>query len=60
MVPEEYGGMGLGPMAYAVITEELSRGWMSVASIIARGGSLPGATEEQKEEYVPQTRRRGR
>jgi alkylation response protein AidB-like acyl-CoA dehydrogenase len=53
MVPEEYGGMGLGPMAYAVITEELSRGWMSVASIIARGGSLPGATEEQKEEYVP-------
>lgn len=53
MVPEKYGGMGLGPLAYAVITEELSRGWMSVASIIARGGSLPGATEEQMDEYVP-------
>lgn len=54
MTPEEYGGMGLGTLAYAVVTEELSRGWMSVASIIARGGNLPGATEEQKAEYVPE------
>ncbi|PGF13859.1 acyl-CoA dehydrogenase [Natrinema sp. CBA1119] len=51
--PEEYGGLGMGPLAYAVVTEELARGWMSVASIIARGQNLHGATEEQKEEYVP-------
>lgn len=51
--PEEYGGLDLGTLAYAVITEELSRGWMSVASIIARGQGLPGGTDEQKAEYVP-------
>jgi len=51
--PEEYGGLGMGTLAYAVVTEELSRGWMSVASIIARGQDIPGATAEQKAEYVP-------
>jgi len=39
--------------SYAVIAEELSRGWLSVGSIIARGQSLAGATDEQKEEYLP-------
>ena len=51
--PEEYGGLDMGPLAYAVVTEELARGWMSVASIIARGQNLAGGTEEQKQEYVP-------
>jgi len=51
--PEKYGGLAMDNLAYAVVTEELARGWMSVASIIARGQNLPGATEEQKEEYVP-------
>jgi alkylation response protein AidB-like acyl-CoA dehydrogenase len=53
LTDEEYGGLGLGLKAYAVIAEELSRGWMSTGSIIARGQSLAGATEEQKEEYLP-------
>lgn len=53
MAPEEYGGLDMGALAYAVVTEELARGWMSVASIIARGGDLPGATDEQRAEYVP-------
>ncbi len=35
-IPEQYGGMGLGVFEYCLIAEELSRGWMSVASIIAR------------------------
>jgi len=39
-VPEEYGGLGLGAFEYAIITEELARGWMSVASIIARAGGV--------------------
>ena len=41
-IPEEYGGLGLGVFEYCLITEELARGWMSVASIIARAGSVMG------------------
>jgi len=39
-MPEEHGGMGLGVFEYALIAEELARGWMSVASIIARASSM--------------------
>ena len=39
-VPAEYGGLGLGVFEYAMISEELSRSWMSVASIIARAQGL--------------------
>lgn len=39
-VPTEYGGLGLGVFDYAMISEELSRSWMSVASIIARAQGL--------------------
>ena len=42
-IPEEYGGMGLGCFEYCLITEELSRSWMSVASLIARGNGMIGA-----------------
>jgi alkylation response protein AidB-like acyl-CoA dehydrogenase len=54
-IPEEYGGLGLGVFEYCLITEELARGWMSVASIIARGNSLIGSkgmTEAQKQRYM--------
>ena len=37
LIPEEYGGLGLGVFEYAVIVEELARAWMSVSSLIARG-----------------------
>ena len=30
-IPEEYGGLGLGCFEYCLVTEELARGWMSVA-----------------------------
>jgi alkylation response protein AidB-like acyl-CoA dehydrogenase len=36
-IPEQYGGSGLGVFEYCLISEQLARGWMSVASIIARG-----------------------
>jgi acyl-CoA dehydrogenase len=36
-IPEEYGGLGLGAFEYCLICEQLARGWMSVASIVARG-----------------------
>ena len=40
MIPAEYGGIGLGVFEYALITEELARAWMSVASIIARANGM--------------------
>ena len=33
-IPEEFGGLGLDYTTFAVIFEELSRGWMSVSGII--------------------------
>jgi alkylation response protein AidB-like acyl-CoA dehydrogenase len=54
LIPEEYGGLGLGVFEYALVTEELSRAWMSVASIIARGNGIYGdISEEQKRKYLP-------
>jgi len=55
IIPEEYGGMGLGAFEYCLITEELARAWMSVASIIARGNGLIGSramNEDQKRRYL--------
>ncbi|WP_435127699.1 acyl-CoA dehydrogenase family protein [Actinacidiphila sp. bgisy144] len=40
LIPTEYGGMGLGVFEYCLIAEELARGWMSVASIIARAQGM--------------------
>jgi alkylation response protein AidB-like acyl-CoA dehydrogenase len=40
MIGREHGGMGHGVFEYALITEELARAWMSVASIIARGNGM--------------------
>ena len=57
LIDEEYDGLGLDLKAYALIAEELSRGWLSVGSIIARGQSLSGATEAQKREYLPKMAR---
>ncbi len=39
-IPEEYGGLGLGAFEYCLVAEELARGWMSVASIIARANGM--------------------
>jgi alkylation response protein AidB-like acyl-CoA dehydrogenase len=51
MIPEEFGGLGLGAFEYCLVAEELARGWMSVASIIARGNgfyrSIPGSGQER-------------
>src|SRR5471032_459380 len=55
VIPEEYGGLGLGVFEYCLITEELARAWMSVASIIARGNGLSAGrrmTEAQRAEFL--------
>ena len=56
-LPEEYGGMGLGVFEYCLITEELSRGWMSVASIIARAGGVMGVKGWPEEKRLELTRK---
>ena len=60
LIPEEYGGLGLGAFEYCLVAEELSRAWMSVGSLIARGNGLFGLaqmTEEQRREYLPKVAR---
>lgn len=53
LVDKQYGGMGLGAFEYCMISEELARGWMSAASIIARaqGGGVIG-DEKRREELL--------
>ena len=56
LIPEEYGGLGLGYFEYCLVAEELSRAWMSVGSIIARGNSfyrsIPAASDEERREKI--------
>ncbi|MER3399430.1 MAG: acyl-CoA dehydrogenase [Chloroflexota bacterium] len=54
-IPTEYGGLGLGVFEYCLVTEELARAWMSVASIIARGNSMGVSElpEEYRRKYLP-------
>src|SRR3954447_15329571 len=56
--PTEYGGMGLDTLSMAIVTEELSRGWLSVGSVMTRmiiTGTLimSNGTEEQKRKFLP-------
>ena len=57
-IPEEYGGLGLDHTSFAMIFEELSKGWMSVSGIIGTHHVLAhvvanGGTEEQKQRFLP-------
>jgi len=57
-IPEEYGGMGLDLTTYAMIVEELSRGWISISGVVNThfiGAYLlmKFGTEEQKNHYLP-------
>jgi butyryl-CoA dehydrogenase len=53
-VPEEFGGLGLGVFEYCLITEELSRAWMSSASVIARaqGMGVNMLPPDKRDEYL--------
>lgn len=54
MISEEYGGLGLGVFEYCLVAEELSRAWLSVGSLLARGNGMGGDfTEEQKATLLP-------
>ncbi|QWF23291.1 acyl-CoA dehydrogenase family protein [Nocardioides sp. LMS-CY] len=57
-VPEEYGGLDLDPVSFALVFEELSRGWMGIAGILGSHSlacriiALHGTTEQQQR-YLP-------
>jgi butyryl-CoA dehydrogenase len=57
-IPEEYGGLGLDLLTYALIQVELSRGWMSLSGVlnthfISAWMIQTHGTEEQRERYLP-------
>jgi alkylation response protein AidB-like acyl-CoA dehydrogenase len=54
----EHGGLGLGAMAVAVVTEELSAAWFSVGALPARNWALAVllekfGTPDQKKKWLP-------
>lgn len=57
-IPEEYGGSPVSMPCYVWVTQELARGWMSLAgamgghTVVAKLLTLFG-TEEQKRTYLP-------
>src|SRR5690625_5247090 len=57
-VPEEYGGTPVSMPCYVAVTQELARGWMSLAgamgghTVVAKLLTLFG-TDEQKSCYLP-------
>ncbi|MDD7812038.1 acyl-CoA dehydrogenase family protein [Mycobacterium sp. CSUR Q5927] len=57
-VPEEYGGTTVSMPCYVLVTQELARGWMSLAgamgghTVVAKLLTLFG-TDEQKRRYLP-------
>ncbi|MEV4152887.1 acyl-CoA dehydrogenase family protein [Nocardia salmonicida] len=58
LVPAEYGGVDVSTACFAGVTEELARGWMSLAGAIG-GHSVISyliktfGTDEQKSKYLP-------
>jgi len=57
-IPEEFGGLGESLLTYALVVEEIARGWMSVSGVInthfiVAYMLLRHGTQEQKEKYLP-------
>jgi alkylation response protein AidB-like acyl-CoA dehydrogenase len=57
-IPEEHGGMGLDLTTYAMIVEELSRGWISISGVVNTHfiGSyllMKFGSDAQKEKFLP-------
>jgi alkylation response protein AidB-like acyl-CoA dehydrogenase len=58
MIPEEYGGIGESLLTYALVVEEIARGWMSVSGVInthfiVAWMLMHHGTDEQKQRYLP-------
>jgi alkylation response protein AidB-like acyl-CoA dehydrogenase len=58
MIPEEYGGLGESLLTYALVVEEIARGWMSVSGILNTHFIVAymikqHGTDEQKQHFLP-------
>ena len=58
MIPDEYGGLGESLLTYALVVEEIARGWMSVSGVINTHFIVAymlkqHGTEEQRQKYLP-------
>jgi len=58
VIPEEYGGLGESLLTYALVVEEIARGWMSVSGVInthfiVAYMIMQHGTDEQKQRYLP-------
>ena len=58
VIPEEYGGLGESLLTYALVVEEIARGWMSVSGVInthfmVAHMLMHHGTQEQKQKYLP-------
>src|SRR5688572_5788977 len=57
-IPEEFGGLGESLLTYALVVEEIARGWMSVSGVINTHFIVAymikqHGTPEQKDHYLP-------
>ncbi|KRA38066.1 MULTISPECIES: acyl-CoA dehydrogenase family protein [unclassified Nocardioides] len=57
-IPEEFGGLGESLLTYALVVEEIARGWMSVSGVINTHFIvayllMQHGTDEQKAKYLP-------
>jgi alkylation response protein AidB-like acyl-CoA dehydrogenase len=57
MIPEEHGGLGESLLTYALVVEQIARGWMSVSASStptssSRTCSCTTARQEQKERLL--------
>jgi alkylation response protein AidB-like acyl-CoA dehydrogenase len=57
-IPEEYGGLGESLLTYALVVEQIARGWMSVSGVINTHFMVAyllvqHGTDEQKARYLP-------
>jgi len=57
-IPQEFGGLGLDVTTYAMVVEELCKGWMSLSGVLNTHLMLAymlrmHGTDEQKQRYLP-------
>ena len=58
IIPQEYGGLELDISTYALVIEEICRGWMSLSGVLNSHLIMAymvatSGTQEQKEHYLP-------
>jgi butyryl-CoA dehydrogenase len=58
MIPEEHGGLGESLLTYALVVEEIARGWMSISGVINTHFIVAymlaqHGTDEQKQRLLP-------